>query len=385
MLDIPDHPIARFVNLWFNVGQAFRVPYLLWPRSIGGDLSSHFPADGYETELSALRAFDRETLGTVLRASGLGLAIPGRWLARLKSEPLDPVPGPVGPNRDERWFFVNGICSDARIARLNAALLTKVFHRPVTVLYNATEGVWLDLIECAFGKAWDAVTDAASANVGELLDALCDPNTRRVVLIAHSQGTIVAAVLLKVLEEIVRGGRVRSSAESEERPGEQKVSGERRAARRIVEKGTESANEPHAAPGAHVPDDITPPRLRADLTADDVGKLELYCFANCATSMEPFARVTDPCVRLAPWIESFGNEYDLVAKLGLLAPPHGIGSARIAGDRYRVEGAWGHLFNSHYGIPILVRGEFGTPFRDNLRDRPRLLDYAGGRVPDRMP
>jgi len=97
MLDIPDHPIARFVNLWFNVGQAFRVPYLFWARSIGGDLGSHYASDGYETELSLLSALDGETLATVLHASGIGLTIPERWFPELASKPLDLVPDPAGP------------------------------------------------------------------------------------------------------------------------------------------------------------------------------------------------------------------------------------------------------------------------------------------------
>ena len=40
----------------------------------------------------------------------------------------------------------------------------------------------------------------------------------------------------------------------------------------------------------------------------DVGKLELYCFANCATSMAPFY-AAPASRRQAPWIESYGNQY----------------------------------------------------------------------------
>ncbi len=375
MLGLPDHPIARFVNLWFNVGQAVQVPLLQWPRSLTGDLSSHFTTDG-ETELQALARLDGETLATVLRATGIGWPYPGQWFAPIASGPLAKTTERTGPGDDERWFFLNGICTDPRIAELNARLVSKVVRRRVDVLYNATEGVVLDLVECAFGKAWDAVTDAAAANLDELMKALSDRKVRRVVVVAHSQGTIVAAVLMKTLEELLRLAPIPSDDLRQERPGEQKVSGERRAARRIVEQ----VKHPNT-----YADIAQPPEPPAELTTDDIGKLELYCFANCATSMEPFARVSDPCVRLAPWIESFGNEYDLVAKLGLLAPPHGIGSARIAGDRYRLEGAWGHLFNAHYGIPILVRRESGTPFRDNLRKKPRLFDYIDGGIPTTLP
>jgi hypothetical protein len=128
-----------------------------------------------------------------------------------------------------------------------------------------------------------------------------------------------------------------------------------------------------------------------NLTASDIGKLELYCFANSATSMEPFVTLHTP-PHHAPWIESYGNEYDMIAKLGLLAPPHGIGSARIAGDRYRRSGAWGHLFHAHYLVPMLKDlagatqpGNELEPFHTNLRLRPRLWEYVGGNTPASFP
>jgi hypothetical protein len=118
-----------------------------------------------------------------------------------------------------------------------------------------------------------------------------------------------------------------------------------------------------------------------------VGKLEVYCFANCSTSMAPIAAVGSP-VRHAPWIESYGNENDLVARLGVLAPPHGVGSARIEGDRYRREGAWGHLLNAHYLNPVLPALRLGdpaaakiAPFPDNLLRVPRLWGYFRGARP----
>lgn len=358
MLGLPDHPIARLVNLSFNLGQALRVPWFQYPRSIAGDWGSFASPDArYQTELAAVRPIlSRDSVATILRGAV------GSWFSPIPSGPQPHVGEYEGAYRDERWFFVNGICTDLRIARLNATLLTTAFHRPITILYNETEGLWLDLIECAFGKAWEWVTEAAKANVDELMRALRDPAIQRVVLVSHSQGTIVAAVLLKALQEhLQRHGRIKPR--SPEAPGEQKPSPERRVAKEVADQ-VDQVNE--------------------ELDPSDIGKLELYCFANCATSMEPFVRLDDPA-RLAPWIESYGNEYDLVAKLGLLAPPHGIGSARIAGDRYRVPGAWGHLFNAHYGLPIIVQQTPLYGFHDNLRESPRLLEYLGGRRPAGYP
>jgi hypothetical protein len=222
----------------------------------------------------------------------------------------------------------------------------------------------------------ETVTESARANIDTFLAALCDPNIDRVVVIAHSQGTIVAAVLLKALQEALQGRPgVRSG------PGAQRVSLERRIARKLM--GT----APYAVP--HAP--IAASRAKRQLTPRDVGKLELYCFANCATSMEPFVAL-GASPHHAPWIESYGNEHDLVAKLGLLAPPHGVGSSRIEGDRYRRNGAWGHLLNAHYLNPMMndldgatSGGEKLVPFDSNLRKVPRLFEYARGSSPGAYP
>jgi hypothetical protein len=66
MFGLPDHPIARLVNLSFNLGQALRVPWLQYPRSIVGDWGSlTSPHASYETELAALDPLlSRDSLAT---------------------------------------------------------------------------------------------------------------------------------------------------------------------------------------------------------------------------------------------------------------------------------------------------------------------------------
>src|SRR5262245_23230791 len=110
-----DHPIARSVNLTFNVIQAFKVPWLNVGRSILGDWGSldDVPA-GYEAEKAAIWPPGpdiRSSLGTVVSV----LSPIGRGLRR-PSGPIVPANGLQG---SERWFFMNGICTDPRIAALN--------------------------------------------------------------------------------------------------------------------------------------------------------------------------------------------------------------------------------------------------------------------------
>jgi hypothetical protein len=362
---VTDHLPSRTVNLVFNALQAVNVPHLDVLHSIlGAPGSFDNPPAGFETELAALKPLDVDAAKTLLRAS-VSVPILDRWI-REASGPIDYPGGYAGEEPKERWLFINGICTDRRIALINAHMLTGMFRRPLTILYNATDGFALDLAESAVGKAWDAVTEAASRNLNALLGALVDPDVERVVLVSHSQGTIVAAVLLKVLEELLadrRGVRARAVPPF--------VSPERHIARKVAGRTKEKR-------GRH-----------ERLEPDDIGKLELYCFANCATSMEPFVAL-GKSPRHAPWIESFGNEHDLVARLGLLAPPHGVGSARIAGDRYRRVGAWGHFLNAHYLVPMWRDAQTPSapglePFHDNLNRTPRLLGYLNGKKPRAYP
>lgn len=249
---------------------------------------------------------------------------------------------------DEAWFFINGIMTSDDLARVNARLLADVFARPVTVVHNATSGLAVDLAECVLGKAYFATTEAAKTALPPIHAALTNPDIQRVVVLAHSQGTIIAANVLERLTQLYRG-------------------------------------------------EVPPPGSSryglSPLTRDQVAKLEIYAFANCATRMryvEP-----DECL---PWIESFGNERDLVARLGMLAPDKVGTGVHIDGPLYQQPAVAGHLLNEHYLQPILAqqvrgqrRGGSGGPNPFALiddggapvaaPDPPRLFDYINGGTP----
>jgi hypothetical protein len=105
----------------------------------------------------------------------------------------------------------------------------------------------------------------------------------------------------------------------------------------------------------------------APLTLAEVSRLEVYCFANCCTSMRYLGHDGK---RPIPWIESFGNEFDIVARLGVLAPRPQRWDIEIDGPRYVWRGAWGHLLNECY-----LEGIDKAQKRGRLRG-PRSLDAA---------
>jgi hypothetical protein len=64
----------------------------------------------------------------------------------------------------------------------------------------------------------------------------------------------------------------------------------------------------------------------------------------------PYLKEAQGAAPSIPWIESCGNEHDIVARLGVLAPRPDSRSIHIDGPRY--PRARGHLLNAHYLAPI---------------------------------
>ncbi len=232
--------------------------------------------------------------------------------------------------RNEHWFFINGILTNGDVAHLNAACISWLFHRPVTLIQNATDGALRDLWECALGKEWyqhTSNTESARIAFPAIYDALTDDDITKVVVLCHSQGTIIMSIVLNALEVLDR-----RKAPPAPPPAA------------ALDLGLESARPdvPYVAQDESPIDldDFEP------LTDDQWCKLEVYCFATCANDM----RYHCPDERV-PWIEHFGNDRDLVARLGMLAPNAEEERIHIAGRRY-VRPACGHLLNVDYLLPI---------------------------------
>lgn len=124
--------------------------------------------------------------------------------------------------------------------------------------------------------------------------------------------------------------------------------------------------------------------MQPPLTLAELSKLEIYAFANCASLMGAVDRKAR-----APYVESYGNEFDLVARLGVLAPGRGPGAVRIGGERFVRQNTWGHLLNAHYLHAMEQEWRSGTlhgglrPLPGNTARTPRLFGYFGGASPER--
>lgn len=250
--------------------------------------------------------------------------------------------------RNEAWIFINGIATNPDMARINADYIAALFSRPLTIIQNATDSIGVDLLESVVGKSWQVMTEASARAYPFILHALRNERRKRVVVICHSQGTIIMSNVLRALvSEDFRRWMLKDKP--------------------ILDRLLDHPEK----------DGLK------DLST--LAKLEIYAFANCADVMAYAPpQYRSPSGHRVPLIENFGNEYDLVARTGMLAPhaeKHGI---VIDGPRFVREGMWGHLLNEHYlmGIEPHLRApdKFENPYRSDSV-RPRLYDYFEGGTP----
>jgi hypothetical protein len=99
----------------------------------------------------------------------------------------------------ERWFFLNGCCVSGYNLQQNVDLLSETFGRPIFAIHNRTYGVLGDLFECIIQRSFNLFTEETRVCY-EYIKAYCtDPDVKKVVLIAHSQGCIMASQILDQL------------------------------------------------------------------------------------------------------------------------------------------------------------------------------------------
>ena len=101
--------------------------------------------------------------------------------------------------KHERWLFINGCLIGHRGLQLNVNRLTRTFGRPVTGIHNQTYGLIADLLECLVQICLAFNTMNVRVAYDYTKACLLDPTVDKVVLIAHSQGGIIASLVLDSL------------------------------------------------------------------------------------------------------------------------------------------------------------------------------------------
>ncbi|GAB0493484.1 hypothetical protein MMPV_004767 [Pyropia vietnamensis] len=196
----------------------------------------------------------------------------------------DPPPSPavvaatVTADRPEVWYLVNGVAEARSMVAGSLVALKAATGRDVMGLYNPSMGLGVDLLECLLGRS----LDIASRPVEVIAQRLGRDLRQgvRVVLLAHSQGGIIASnVVRSLLRDAAMGDAAVLST---------------------------SWGEPAPVP----PSETTTP-----LTTAHLAQLEVYTWASAADDM-PHARLPDGST--VPFCEHFAAEGDLVARIGAL-------------------------------------------------------------------
>jgi hypothetical protein len=211
--------------------------------------------------------------------------------------------------RNEKWLFINGIANELTWFQRSCDKIRNTFKREVKGIYNRSDGILWDLIECCGERS--AVTEKSNELIErtqsskaaqksleeELTDALWPTDgiaPDKVVMIAHSQGCLI---LRLVLQKLV----------SENPAGSQEI------------------------------------RVMKD-------RLRVFTFGNPSIDWRAIDETAQSLSKYATATEHFAHEVDFVARLGVVTysvdPDSGYDADSIF---YSKEGR-GHLFGAHYPL-----------------------------------
>ncbi|KAH7010575.1 uncharacterized protein B0I36DRAFT_341639 [Microdochium trichocladiopsis] len=205
------------------------------------------------------------------------------------------TPAASNLNQHERWVYINGIATGRTIIRQNLQLLHNLFGRPLLGINNRTYGFLGDIVECVLQRSFGFRTSETRVAYPILEGFLNDANVSRVVLIAHSQGGIIASHILRDLYTRVSIANLR--------------------------------------------------------------KLQVYTFGNAALHFDNPPDPTVAWGHVLQHIEHYCNERDMVCSWGALSSSRQP-DIRFQGKIFISQGATGHLFNQHYLFPMFGVGNF---------------------------
>ena len=213
-------------------------------------------------------------------------------------------------NKEELWIYINGIATPLESAKGNCRKMRELFGQPVKLLHNPTDGPILDIMECMIGKTGLLKHGSTKPRVqlrNILLREMKNETYKKIVLVAHSQGTIIT--------------------------------------------GNAVADISDAANNAIPEDDISwfdKDPIKAAKLKKTLKKFEVYLFAGCAHHVDG---------AFVHRLECLSNRGDLVAMLGHLFPDFlkplwkntwGNGIVYKRNKSYIEKSSWGHLLLAHY-------------------------------------
>lgn len=96
----------------------------------------------------------------------------------------------------EKWVLINGVAVGSHWLSSNLERLAMTFRRPILAIHNPTYGIPFDVIECILQRTFAYPTLDIRRAYSSIAALLVDPNIKKLVLLAHSQGAIEAGMVL---------------------------------------------------------------------------------------------------------------------------------------------------------------------------------------------
>ena len=106
---------------------------------------------------------------------------------------------PAGQHSRERWLFINGIGTASSGLQANIDRLSQLFGRQILGIHNQSYGIIADVVECLLQRCMDYKTLDVRVACEVVKECLVDEEAKKVVLVAHSQGGIIASMIVDAL------------------------------------------------------------------------------------------------------------------------------------------------------------------------------------------
>ena len=125
--------------------------------------------------------------------------------------------------KNERWLFFNGVMTQGIDLQKSVDAIAKTFGRPVLGIHNESYGFTADILECIIQRCLSYPAKDGRIAYEAVKANLVDPEVKKVILIAHSQGGIEASLVLdrllttlppEMISKLVRAGLRPSEVDS---------------------------------------------------------------------------------------------------------------------------------------------------------------------------
>lgn len=100
----------------------------------------------------------------------------------------------------EQWLYINGVFTNQLVAAMHGNYLATLFGRKIKVIYHPTGGWIMDVLEGVRDRIFQTPSKTEAFAYEQVITHAKQPETNKVVLIAHSQGNLMTAGILKRME-----------------------------------------------------------------------------------------------------------------------------------------------------------------------------------------